>query len=411
MATIPCPNLRQTDINSDLSLIEEKRKVNLEMNVKLLSLLLLVYSVNLGVIITLNPLYSESLGADEMFVGFITSAYAIAYTISAPLWGKASDVLGRKLALGFGMLGYSITVFLLAFARDPSQVLVIRMLGGLTDSSFWTVPTALIADLYTPQERGIALGKIGTVQLAGLIVGPSFGGILKAGFNDYSPIFYICSALIFCTAILVFFGVQEEPKASRKERKSCPEAPLELRETAKKSFATAYFNMAFTSIAFGIIVSQFILHANQILGQEYLVGLLLTSYYVAEAFIQPPAGKLSDIIGPRRATQLAYVTCALAFFILTLASSPMFLLIAIVMAGLGIGTLYVGLTVSLMDMAPSSQRGMVSGVQNIAWGFGYFVGPMVGGIVVTYSVSAPYIFCVIASVVGGIVTSLYMKKD
>ena len=411
MATIPYPNLRQTDINSHFSLIEEKRKVNSEMNVKLLSLLLLMYSVNLGVIITLNPLYSESLGADKTFVGFITSAYAIAYTISAPVWGKASDLLSRKLALGLGMLGYSITVFLLALARDPSQVLVIRMLGGLTDSCFWTVPTALIADMYAPQERGIALGRIGTVQLAGLIVGPSLGGILKAGFNNYSSIFYVCSALIFCTAFLVFFGVKEEPKASRKEGKSYPETPLELRETAKKSFATAYFNMAFTSIAFGIIVSQFILHANQILGKEYLVGLLLTSYYIAEAFIQPPAGKLSDIIGPRRATQLAYVTCALAFFILTFASSPMFLLIAIVMAGLGIGTLYVGLTVSLMDMAPSSQRGMVSGVQNIAWGVGYFVGPMVGGIVVTYSVGAPYIFCVIASVVGGIVTSLYLKKD
>lgn len=69
------------------------------MNLKLLSLLLLMYSVNLGVIITLIPLYSESLGADEMFVGLIVSVYAIAYTVSAPVWGKASDLLGRKLAL------------------------------------------------------------------------------------------------------------------------------------------------------------------------------------------------------------------------------------------------------------------------------------------------------------------------
>ena len=377
---------------------------------KLLSLLLLMYSVNLGVIITLTPLYSESLGADKMFVGLIVSAYAIAYTVSAPLWGKASDLFGRKLALSLGMLGYSIAVFLLAFASDPSQILVIRMLGGLTDSSFWTVPTALIADMYAPQERGVALGKIGTVQLAGLIVGPFLGGILREGLNNYSSIFYICSALMFSTALLVFFGVQEKSKVYSKGVESSSETWLKFKGTAKKSFIVTYINMAFSAMVFGVLVSQFIVHANQILGKEYLVGFLLTSYYIAEAFIQPPAGKLSDIIGPYRATLLAYVTIALGFFILTFASSLMFLLIAVVIAGLGVGALYVTLTVSLMDTAPSSQRGLVSGFQNIAWGAGYFVGPMVGGIVVTYSVSAPYMFCAIAAVVGGVLT-LYMKSD
>jgi len=379
---------------------------------KILSLLLLMYSVNLGVIITLTPLYAESLGADELFVGLIVSAYAIAYVVSAPVWGKASDLLGRKLALSLGMLGYSIAVFLFAFAKDPSQILVIRMLGGLTDSSFWTVPTALIADMYAPKERGMALGKIGTVQLAGFIVGPFLGGALKAGLNNYSSIFYICSALMFFTALPIFFGRREEPKAFNKEKKSTPETLLEFKGAAKKNFATTYVNMAFTSIVFGVLVSQFIVHANEILGpgKEYLVGLLLTSYYIAEAFIQPPAGKLSGTIGSYRTTLLAYITCALGFLILTFASSLVFLLIAVVIAGLGIGTLYVTLTVSLMDMAPSSRRGLVSGFQNIAWGVGYFVGSMVGGIVATYSVSAPYIFCVIASMAGGVLTS-YMNSD
>jgi len=369
-----------------------------------------MYSMNLGIIITLTPLYSESLGADKMFVGLIVSAYAIAYTVSAPVWGKTSDILGRKLALSLGMLGYSIAVFLLALAREPSQILVIRVLGGLTDSSFWTVPAALIADMYAQQERGVALGKIGTVQLAGLIVGPFLGGILREGLNNYSSIFYICSTLIFSIALLVFFGVKEKTKVSSKVKDSS-ETLFEFRDIAKKGFATTYVNMAFTAIVFGVLVSQFIVHANKILGKEYLVGLLLTSYYIAEAVIQPPAGKLSDIIGSHRATLLAYITCALGFFVLTFASSLMFLLIAVVIAGLGVGMLYVTLTVSLMDMAPSSQRGLVSGVQNIAWGVGYFVGPMVGGIAATYSVNAPYMFCAIASVVGGVLTSLYLKSD
>lgn len=256
----------------------------------------------------------------------------------------------------------------------------------------------------------MALGKIGTVQLAGLIVGPFLGGILREGLNNYGIIFYICSALTFSTALLVFFGVQEKSKVYSKEVEGSSETWLEFRGIAKKS-TVVYVNMAFSAIAFGVLVSQFIVHANEILGKEYLVGFLLTSYYIAEAFIQPTAGKLSNIIGPYRAALLSYIMCALGFFILTFASSLVFLLIAVVIVGLGVGALYVTLTVSLMDMAPSSQRGLVSGFQNIAWGAGYFVGPMVGGIVAAYSVSAPYIFCVIVAVVGGVLTSLYLKSD
>jgi len=383
------------------------------MRMKLLSLLLLIYSVNLGVIIYLTPLYSTSLGADEIFVGLTVSAYAVAYTASAPVWGKASDLLGRKLALCLGMLGYSIAVFLFSFATEPRQILVIRFLGGLTDSSFWTVPTALIADMYVPQERGMALGKIGTAQLAGLTFGPLLGGILLKGINNYSSVFYICSAAIFFTALLVFFGVQEKTKVSNRETNSSSETWFKTRGKTKKGFTFTYVNMAFSAIAFGVLVSHFVVHANEMLGpgKEDIGGLLLTSYYIAQAFIQPPAGKLSDIIGRHRTTLLAYVMSTLGFSILTFAASPIFLLIAVVVAGLGVGTLYVALTASLMDMAPSSQRGLVSGVQNIAWGVGYFVGPMVGGLVATYSVSAPYIFCAIAAVVGGVLTSLYLKPD
>jgi len=370
-----------------------------------------MYSVSLGIILYVIPLYSTSLGADKMFVGLITSAYAIAYTVSAPLWGKASDHLGRKLALTLGMLGYSLVAFLFAFASNPAQVFIIRLLGGLTDSSFWTVPPALIADMYAPQDRGIALGKIGTAQLAGLIAGPLLGGILIKEIN-YSTVFYICSAIILSTVLLVFFSVQEK-KSSSLEIESSSETGHEIRGKTKKGFTVTYVNMGFSAIAFGVLVSQFVVHANEMLGpgKEDLGGLFLTSYYVAEAFIQPPAGKLSDIIGRYRATQLAYIMCTLGFFVLTFAPSPVFLLIAVIIAGLGIGTLYVTLTVSLMDMAPSSKRGLVSGVQNIAWGVGYFVGPMVGGMVATYSVGAPYMFCAIASVAGGVLTSLYLKSD
>ena len=86
---------------------------------------------------------------------------------------------------------------------------------------------------------------------------------------------------------------------------------------------------------------------------------------------------------------------------LILTSTFVFFSIAIMIVGGGIGGLYVSLTALLMDAASSSQRGLVAGIQNIAWGIGYFLGPAIGGIAATSSFSATYMLCIIASIVGG----------
>lgn len=375
------------------------------MGLKFLASLLLLYSMNIGIVITFVPLYSQSLGADKMTVGLTVSVYAAAYTVAAPLWGKASDHLGRKLTLGMGMLGYSIVVFLFTLARDPGQLLIFRFIGGLTDSSFWTVPTALIADMYTSQELGTALGKVGTFQAIGFIAGPLLGGFLVETVG-YRHAFHICSVFMFLSTLLLLLGVREKTRVAGEKSESLPKTRLKFRELMKKKFVIAYANTALYAICFGIIVSQFIVYAEGILGQgaDFLVSLLVSSYYVAEALIQAPIGRLSDVIGRHRATVLAFVLCALGFFMVSSSSSLMLLLIAILIIGGGVGGLYVTVPAALMDVAPASQRGLASGFQNIAWGTGYFVGATLGGLIAGISAGAPFMLCVATSVLGVAIT-------
>jgi len=49
---------------------------------------------------------------------------------------------------------------------------------------------------------------------------------------------------------------------------------------------------------------------------------------------------------------------------------------------------------------------LTAGMQNLAWGIGYFLGPAIGGVAAAYSFGAMYMFCVIASVIGGALTLL-----
>jgi MFS family permease len=299
------------------------------------------------------------------------------------------------------MLLSSVTVPLYPFINDPRFFAVISFFRGLTDASFWIVPWALIADLYAPQEIGKVFGKVGMIQGVGFIVGPFLGGFL-VGQLDYPSIFYISSASAFFTALLIFFGIHEKSRVLIRKSKSSSEIRLESGATARKSLAIAYVDTALSGLFLGVINSHFIIHANEILREEYLVGFLLTSYYFAETFIQPLAGRLSDIFGRHRTILLAFIMCATGFLALLAPPSFVSFLIASVIVGVGVGILYIAPSALVMDITPPSQRGLIIGFYSTVWGIGFFLGPLLGGVAAIYSVSAPYMLSTIASAMGGI---------
>lgn len=371
------------------------------MDLRPLYLALIIFTMSLGILSVVIPLYSYGLGADSLTVGLIISAHAIAHILASPLWGKASDRVGRKRSLGIGMLLSSVTIPLYPFMNDPGFFVVVSFLRGLTDASFWIVPWALLADLYAPQEIGKVFGKVGMIQGVGFIIGPFLGGFL-VGQLDYPSIFYISSASAFFTALLVFFGLHEKSRVLTRKSKDSSEIQLESGAIARKSLAIAYVDTALSGLFLGVINSHFIIHANEILREEYLVGLLLTSYYFAETFIQPLAGRLSDIFGRHRTILLAFIMCATGFLALLAPPSFVSFLIAGVIVGVGVGILYIAPSALVMDITPPSQRGLIIGFYSTVWGIGFFLGPLLGGVAAIYSVSAPYMLSTIASAMGGI---------
>ena len=371
------------------------------MDLRPLYLALIIFTMSLGILSVVVPLYSYGLGADSLAVGLIISANAIAHILASPLWGKASDRVGRKLSLGIGMLLSSVTVPLYPFVNDLGFLAVISFLRGLADASFWIVPWALLADLYAPQEIGQVFGKVGMIQGIGFIAGPFLGGFL-VGQLDYPSIFYISSASAFFAALLVFFALHEKSRVLTRKSKGSSEIQLESGAIARKSIAIAYVDTALSGLFLGVINSHFIIHASEILREEYLVGFLLTSYYFAETFIQPLAGRLSDIFGRHRTILLAFIMCATGFLALLAPPSFASFLIAGVIVGVGVGMLYIAPSALIMDIIPPSQRGLIIGFYSTVWGIGFFLGPLLGGAVAIYSVSAPYILSTIASAIGGI---------
>src|SRR3970282_1270725 len=105
--------------------------------------------------------------------------YAFAMFLFAPLWGRLSDKVGRRLVILVGLGGF--VVMLGTFGLSPNLWFAYapRMLGGLFASSILPVASAYIADMDAPELRARRFAWMGTAGLLGFLAGPMLGGWLS----------------------------------------------------------------------------------------------------------------------------------------------------------------------------------------------------------------------------------------
>lgn len=143
-----------------------------------------VVALGYGIVLPVLPAMVERLAGstDPTFnarqIGFLTAAYVAAPVAAAFLWGKWSDLIGRRPVLVVGLIGFAVT--LAASALAPS--LVILYVGRILNGSFAAAvgPTALafIADTEGEDDRRTrAFGWMSMASIAGFLVGPMLGGL------------------------------------------------------------------------------------------------------------------------------------------------------------------------------------------------------------------------------------------
>src|SRR5476649_319879 len=123
-------------------------------------------------------------------LSWVVTAYLLTGTASTPLYGKLSDIYGRR-----GLMLAGIGIFIagsLACALAPSMTALIlgRALQGLGGGGLMALAQTIIADIVSPRERGRYQGYIGAVFASSSVGGPVLGGFLTEHL-DWSLIFWI----------------------------------------------------------------------------------------------------------------------------------------------------------------------------------------------------------------------------
>src|SRR5436853_4148390 len=147
----------------------------------ILFLIVFVDLVGFGLIIPLLPFYAERFGASPQVVTILLAIFSLMSMISAPLWGRISDRIGRRPVLMASMLAAAFAYLWLGFATELWMLFAARAFAGLCSGNI-AAAQAYIADVTPPERRARGMGMIGAAFGLGFIVGPVLGGLVAG--ND-----------------------------------------------------------------------------------------------------------------------------------------------------------------------------------------------------------------------------------
>jgi EmrB/QacA subfamily drug resistance transporter len=152
-------------------------------------LVLFLSSLDQTIVGTALPRIVTELKGDNLYTWVVT-AYLVTSTVMVPIYGKLSDVYGRKPMLLIGVTLFLIGSALSGLSQSMGQLIAFRGVQGLGAGALFPISLAIIGDLFSPQERGRYQGLFGAVFGLSFIIGPFLGGFLTDNAN-WRWVFYV----------------------------------------------------------------------------------------------------------------------------------------------------------------------------------------------------------------------------
>lgn len=146
-------------------------------------------AMDITIISTAIPQIVSDIGGFQKFT-WVFSIYLLAQTITIPIYGKFSDLFGRKKILFFGIIVFLLGSISSGFAWNIESLIAFRALQGIGAGSIMATVNTIAGDIYTVEERARIQGYLSSIWGVSAILGPSLGGAI-AEFINWRWIFFI----------------------------------------------------------------------------------------------------------------------------------------------------------------------------------------------------------------------------
>ena len=374
------------------------------------------------------PNLAQSLDASLAELEWTIIAYAITLTVLVPVFGRISDVLGRKRLFIAGVILFTSASLAAGLSPTILWLIIFRIVQGGGGALITANVLAIITDVFPPGKRGAAMGIQAIIISAGGAFGPTLGGLLITHLS-WRAVFFINVPLgIIATAVAIrvlpslksqrrmepvdwrgasllvvglgaaLFGVTKGPEwgwASPgvlglsgagiaiiagfflwESRTRFPLIDLALlRIPAFAAGQIAGFLALVSLAALNILIPFYWQSLRGFSAQK--AGLLLLPIPITIAVISPFAGRLSDRFGARGIATAGLLFVVLSLFLSSLlgATTPIPMVMgAISLFGVGMALFTTPNNSGVMSSVPADRRGVAAGLL----GMGRYAGQSIG---------------------------------
>src|SRR5690349_13060410 len=188
---------------------------NLKLVLAGLLLAILMASMDNTIVATAMGTIVGELGGLDKFV-WVTSAYMVAEMAGMPIFGKLSDMFGRKMFFVFGLIVFLIGSILCGTAESIIQLSIYRAIQGIGGGALIPIAFTIMFDTVPVEKRGKLGGLFGAVFGLSSIFGPLLGAYITDYIN-WHWVFYVNIPLgLLALAFIVFFYKESPVHAKQK---------------------------------------------------------------------------------------------------------------------------------------------------------------------------------------------------
>lgn len=146
-------------------------------------------AIEATIVSTAMPAIVGDLGGFSLY-SWVFSSYLLMNAVTVLIYGKLSDLFGRKPILTFGIIVFLIGSILSGFAESMTMLIVFRFIQGFGAGAVTPIATTIVGDIYTKEERARIQGYLSSVWGISAISGPALGGLLVE-YVSWRSVFWI----------------------------------------------------------------------------------------------------------------------------------------------------------------------------------------------------------------------------
>ena len=422
-------------------------------------------SLDTGIIGPVLPSIEQSFNLTSRESSWIFTLFVISFMIGSPVMAKFSDFYGRKKIFIMDVVLFGIGSCLIAFSFNIESIFLGRIVQGFGCGGIFPVAGAFIGDAFPLNERGKALGIIGSVFGISAIGGPLVGAaLIPFGWNwcftinipisifivafalyilpdaenqRKLKIDYLGIAVLSLLAILLSYGLNQIDSSSFiSSLTSLNVAPfliafivlipvfLKVEKKAEESIVPIHMlkNKEITvacieTLCYGIIYSSVIFIPSLVILSmglsDQLASLMLIPILGANAVAAPILGRFLDSTGSRKLMMIG--TLMMTVGLIAIAIYPnnlIFFVIAGCLIGVGMVTIIgAPLRYIVLSEAKPQERGAGQAIVNMLSSAGQLIGgALIGGVIASFSGILGYEVSLILAAIVGFIAFLFTFK-